>query len=439
MVLVRRVSQKFSHLKSRNAIVDFFVSFDESRSLEIKREGHDLNLNGLETPIRYREKSIGNCTVIWPENKFSKGMITVTDTEEFENYIKNAKKNRNNYSQIYTPAKTMFPIVRANSKVVSDNVDNPEYVLKITKLFKELDQSLKLPKISDRIKLIDSVKSAYFSNGLDLSYLFTKVQIEKNFWPYFVWKYESVEIPSLIKIQEVLSFFADIYNILKKEDNATSRDFNSNPIDVVIPPHLFKKIFNELVLVNLDGENVLNGTSIFSREDFYQKAKKFGIISISYDPLMSLKLGTYSFTDFGLAPDKQYFVKFGRLQQPILNDVNFAQLGYTSPTVQVKDIENVKIDGIPKTLFNSIRNLQHGDILFVPDFDHVHYLSKEKILIFSRNAAYLSQNIKKTSSVKNVLFEINLTEKLSKREIELVEFIDGKVGLKINKVHVNRI
>ncbi len=57
--------------------------------------------------------------------------------------------------------------------------------------------------------------------------------------------------------------------------------------DLLLSPQIFKDIFNAQILQNLSGDLVLKNQSCFSNEDFIQKQKVFGTMSLSYDPLVN--------------------------------------------------------------------------------------------------------------------------------------------------------
>lgn len=440
MALIDKVSQKFSHLKSKKTILDFFIIFKEVQTVNI-------NINNLQVsselfPVLYNEYSIGKYTIVWPNQYYSKGYLTFGDIEEIENFIKHAQSNSKKYQSIFIPHKIIYPIVRTNSKSTADCIDNPEYLLKIADLVYELGKSINFEAILSNIKVARGINYAFNSDNSDLNYLYSKFIFENIIPGYFIWPYTSVEAPSISKVNDILSFIADLFNLIKKEKKK-KLDIKSN-VDIILIPSLFEKIFNQFLISHLVSDRIKNKKSIFKIEEFHQKKRVLGLLSIGYDPLVNMKLGTYSFTDYGLVANKFYFIKLGKLESPILDEVDYTTLGYNQPTIEIKDFENIKIEGLYKSKFYDFKNFYNRPTILVPSIKLIKTVKNEKndsmeIIIIGENCLLLEHSYQKTLSIGQIVFKINLIQKLANREIELIEFIDNKIGAKIINTSIKLI
>lgn len=431
MALIDKIPQKFLHLKSKRLIENFFLSFEEQREINLTQKLSRLGTN-LD-PLKYIEKTKGSYLIKWNNNQYSKGNITVSDTEEMSNFVDNAKKNENIHREIYFPTRSVYPIVRAYSKKTADYIDNPDFLFNLSELFNELDYTVKSEPTEAIIKVIDGTKYAFCGDNYDFNYVYTKFYLKKNFGNIFSWEYKAVEAPSKPQIEEMLSFFGNIVNLIKTRNVKKTK--GNALFDLFIPPYFFERIFTKTVLDQIKGDNVYRNLSTYSKEDFRNKKRILGFVSISYDPLINLKLGTYSFTNFGLIAQRQYFVKAGRLETPILNELNYKDLGFDIPTVEITNFENIKIEGLKKSIFKNIRNIDQ-EFIYITDIKAVKFITPTKILLIP-DTCLLMTDYNKICKLENFTFEFDLIESIANRNLELIEFIDGKIGARLKRIKLN--
>lgn len=433
MILAEKFAQKLNNLQSKNEISDYFLFFDESRSLKLRCE--DGAIGKYTHPTHYSEISAGNFIIVWNDNTVSSGEISNTDIDNFNEFITNAKKTSKLYKhQYFIPERGIYPMVRAYSKPLADMIDVPEYILKIADILDELDKMVGNKEGYADIELMDGTKYVYSSRNLDEYYPYTKFKLNKVFFNNFRWFLETSDIFSINKFQELFSFLGDIYNLLNLKDQ---KILENSHYDVIIPPHLFKYIFEEQVLKNIEGKVILQNRSIFTIEDFHKKLKCLGTLSLSYDPLLNLKPGSYRFTDFGLKSQRQYFIKFGKLDTPILDNKNFSELGYKSPTIQIQDFANFKFEGLKKKFFNEAISLG-SETIYMPDYLRINKKTRTNFSIFGGKSIYFDARGKGKPTTK-IIFEIDIFELIKNNQVELVEFVDGQLGIKLLNIKVKFI
>jgi predicted Zn-dependent protease len=432
MILAEKLAQKLNNLKSKNEIQDFFVSFDEKRSLALHSE--QGGISKLETPTHYSEYSSGIYLIIWDEKTYSEGSVTNTSILCFDDFIKNARKVAREFeSEIYIPERGIYPMVRTYSKALADMIDVPEYILKLADILDELDKMVKCKNGYSEITLEEGTKYIYSSKSLEEYYPYTDFKVTKTFKDKFSWTLQIADVFSIYKFQELLSFIGDIYNILTENNY---KKLEKKEYDVVLPPNLFQSLFNTQVIENINGDSVLNNRSIFKKADFQSRAKVLGTLSLSYDPLQTLKRGSYRFTSYGVKPAKQYFIKFGKLDTPILNNLNYSALGYKMPTIELVDFDNLKFEGVKKKTFADFKK-NNSQFLYIPDVTHIvqKNLSKHKIL--SKNSVLFEDG--KAFSSGKLTFEIDLIDIIKNGKLEIIEFIDGQLGCKITGLDIKEI
>ncbi len=384
MIIAEKLAQKFNNLKSKNEILDYFLFFNESRSLTLKVDNHAIST--YKNPTHYSENNTGYYTIIWKDGYFSHGEISNTDLNNFEEFVKNARQtSRTLKNSIFIPERGIYPIVRSYSKTLADLIDLPEYVLKVTDLLAELDQMLGCMNGYAEIEIIDGAKYAYSSRYLDESYAYSIFRLNKVFKNKFAWTIETSDIYSIDKFQEIFSFLGDLYNLI---DTNKPQYLKNGKYHLIIPPRIFQHIFEEQILQNISGKNILQGRSILKIEHFQQKSKVLGTLSLSYDPLINLKPGSYKFTTFGLKPIKQYFIKFGKLDTPILDAFTYSQLNYKLPTVDIQNISNLKFEGLKRRTFTEAVK-DSKTVIYMPDIIRSTNKSRISNLIFgSYSIAY---------------------------------------------------
>lgn len=432
MALIDKVPQKFLHLKSKGIITNFFITLSEERRIELFQTSRSLAKEN--EPIKYTEKATGNYLVTWNDNTYSKGKFTVSDIEEMSFFVENSRKSAKQYSQIYFPNKTIYPIVRAYSKKTSDYIDSPDFLFKLSNLFNELDDTTKNTNSNAHIQVIDCTKYAFSANNPSEEYTYSKFIIRKNFLDLFFWEYQTIEAPSQPQLIDILSFFGDVLNLIQTKK---SIKLKKDTVDLFIPPHVFEKLFSKCLLDQINGDRIIQNLSKFNLDDLKNKKRILGLVSISYDPLINLKLGTYSFTSFGLKAQKQYFIKAGRVELPILNEINYAKLGFTTPTMEFINFENVKIEGLSKFNFKNLRSID-SEFIYITNIKSVKFLTSTELAIISNNSLFMT-DYKKICKLDTFIFKFDLLDCISNRQIELIEFVDGKIGARLKNVSIKFI
>jgi hypothetical protein len=424
MILAEKLSQKLNNLKSKKEIQDFFIFFDEFRNLDIIN--HDGSISTKENPTHYVENSEGYYLIVWDNEYLSTGQVNTTSVNDFDDFITHAQKTKRLYdSKVFVPERGIYPMVITYSKSLADMIDIPEYLLKLSDLTHELDKMIHAEHGSSYIKVRDGVRYAYSSRFLDEYYSYSRFSLDKSIGDLISWHIESSDVFPIVKFQEVFSFIGDLYNLLQ---TSATKELPSGKADIILSPALFQKLFKEQILDNIKGQHLLNGTSCFKPEHFEEKLKCLNTLSVSYDPLLNQKIGTYRFTDFGLKPKKQYFIKYGKLDTPITDNINYSKLGYDLPTMDITGFANIKIEGLKKKSFNESRKSN------VPVFFCINDATSSKI-DFTHSSFYFSHSLlydkNKTYKVNDLSFQLNLIDLIRNNQVELVEFVDGQIGCKV--------
>ncbi len=426
MILAEKLSQKLNNLKSKNEINDYFIFFDEYRSLELTMK--DKKLSSHDLPTNYTENSDGKYLIVWDDEYLSSGVVNTSSVNDFEEFISVAEKSKVRYdAPVFIPERGIYPMIITYSKPLADMIDIPEYLLKLTDLTEELDTMVASDKGTSIITVRDGIRYAYSSRFLDEYYTYTKFSLEKKFDDLFTWYIEGSDIFSIAKFQEVFSFFGDIYNGLKSSKAATLK--KSETVDLILSPLVFRRLFTQQVLDNISGEHMIKNQSVFKPENFKDKLKCFNTFSLSYDPLLGHKLGTYRFTSYGLKPQRQYFIKFGKLDTPITNSINFSKVGQSAPSMEIGSFGNLKFEGIKKRTYNEIVKSMEPVVFGVND-SCLAPKNKTNTSVHFRHALKISKN--KYQKLENLTFSVNLIDYIRKGDVELVEFPDGQLGCKIN-------
>lgn len=431
MNLSEKLFQKLNNLKSKKAIKDFFVVFDEVRSLNIKQGNQNTEI--IKENF-YFEECYGDYTIVWDDKYYSTGKISAYFVEEFEHFIEEARSSKLKYeSSIFIPERGIYPITVSYSKVLADMIDIPEYLLKLSDLTLELDQMTKAdPNTStSSILVIDGLRYGFSSKKMEESYSYTKFIISKRLEDKLNWNHENCDILSIAKFQELLSFLGNAFTTLK-EDKIVSPKGKTQ--DILLSPNLFKKVFYDQVISNLNAENVLHGESAFTPEHLDTKEKIFGIFSLSYDPLMNNRPGTYCFTKDGAKPSREYFIKFGKIDSFISNNLNFSKFNLSQPSLNIESFSNFKFEGVKKRLFQDVQTSSEKPLLLIISETFIEQKSFTENQIFAENVLLLDKKkIKKAAPVK---FFLSLIEKIAAGEIEIVEFVDEQLGVLVKNVKI---
>lgn len=423
MILAEKLAQKLSNLKSKSKIKDYFIYFDESRSLEfVTLQG---GISKRSHPTHYSELSKGNYLIVWNEGAYSMGEITTSSVNLFEEFIDEIEKSALPLtSKPFIAAKGIYPMIRAYSKALADMIDVPEYLLKLTDILDEMFQMIKCYDGKAELVARDGYRYAFSSEAMDENYPYTEFELDIYFSKHLTWRLELAELFSISQFQEFFSFLGDSYNHLNSKNTFKLK---SNSV-LILNPMDFKKLFEEQILRNINGENVINGTSIFSKEHFFSRAKVLGSLSLSYDPLINSKRGTYRFSNSGVKAEKEYFIKFGKLDQAITDYLNYSIFDVKKPSVSINHFGNLKFEGIKKSTFYS----------FIKQNNPV-FITKSKSIISKSHTTYklITDSLleykegKVSKSEELVSIEINLFELIGAGKAELVEFPDGQFGLGI--------
>lgn len=427
MIIAEKFYQKLNYLRSKNEIKDFFIYFDEYRNLEINLNKGSFREN--KTNNGYTENSRGSYLIIWDDEYLTSGAIKSYYVEEFEEFISFAKKFKSKYSsEIFVPGKTIYPMVIAYSKSLADMIDIPEYLLKLSDLTDELDQMIKVDNSTSKIKASEGTKYAYSSKAVDEYFSYTQFEFHKNIDNTVLWRLKSSETLPIAKMEQLISFLGDLYQGIHSINPNQTKSLIAK--DLILTPSLFSKLFIDQVLFNINGDNIINGKSCFTGQDFLDKKKVLGSFSMSYDPLISNKVGTYRFTSFGLKPQREYFIKYGKLESPLMNEFDFALLGFKKPSVEIQDLSNIKFEGIKKKTFDEVRKQSEKFVLCISD-------SAYQKNDFTRSVIYCKDaiGVAQGSFVKKapIAFELDLINEIRNGNVELIEFTDGQLGCKISE------
>jgi predicted Zn-dependent protease len=430
MTHAEKLAQKLSNLKSKSKIKDYFIFFDESRSLEIVTlEG---GISKKSHPTHYSELSSGTYFIVWDSRSYSYGEITTSFVNMFDDLIDEIKKNALPlYDSPYIPSKGIYPMIRAYSKALADMIDVPEYLLKLTDILDEMFNMVKCVEGKAEIVARDGNRYAYSSMSMDENYAYTTFDMTIDFGNHLHWKTELAEVFSISQFQEFFSFLADTYNnlILSKAESKKVKSAS-----IILTPMDFQRIFKEQIIDNINGEEILDGTSIFSKEHFFSKAKVLGTFSMSYDPLINSKRGTYRFSKSGVKPEREYFIKFGKLESPITNNVNYSLFSQTKPSISIEHFGNLKFEGIKKQNIQSL--LKQNQTIFITKLKKIIQKTHTTHKIIADNA--LSYNDGKSLRINtNFSIDINLYDKIGQGKAELVEFPDGQLGLMVANVDLH--
>lgn len=424
MILAEKFSQKLNNLRSKNEIKDFFIYFDEYRSLYLKTI--DGAIGKSHTPTHYNELSEGTYTIVWNDGNISTGSITTSSVGTFDDFINNAKKSaRKAPKDIFIPERGIYPMVRTYSKALADMIDVPEYILKLADILDEIDRMVGFKNGEGEIEIRDGIKYAFSSRNVDEYYPYTTFDLKKLFKNHFSWKMSTSDIPSIMAFQELFSFLGDIYN---NQSKSKVKEIKKGNYNIVIPPHIFQEIFQSQIIDSIDGDNLEKGKSIFSLQDFKTKAKVLGTLSLSYDPLLNQKKGSYKFTKYGLKPQRQYFIKYGKLETPVLNHLNYATLGYKTPTIDIEDFASLKLEGFKKKTFNDLKKSQIP-FIYIPDALSLTKKNKTNIHIYGIHSIFFNED--EVNVTPKLSLQINLIDAIKEGRLELIEFIDGQIGAKI--------
>ncbi|MFW5719968.1 MAG: metallopeptidase TldD-related protein [Candidatus Dojkabacteria bacterium] len=419
MILAEKIYQKFNNLKSKDGIKDFFVFYDDYRSLHINQKSKEFHReNELN---KYREHSKGYFVILWDDHLFSHGNINAASMDDFDLFIEKSKELAMPYeAEIFIPERGIYPMVIAYSKSLADMVDIPEYLLKTMKVATELDVMAGADCGATQIQAVEGARYAFSSRNVDESYLYTQFSLKKSVGHEVDWNIQTAGIIPMEHLHEVMSFLGDTYQSMLSEqvhaDTATS---------ALLSPAIFKKVFHDQIVLPLQGSEILQGNGIFTIEDFKNRTRALGNLSFSYDPLISHKPGSYRFTSYGLKAQRQHFVKFGKLETPILDNMNYSRLGYSKPTVELASFANLKIDGLKRRIFREIRSSSQNVLFGV---SHFSYRKADKGLVRIGFDRPIIMHNGKMNVGEPCELEINLIELLQNNRIELVEFPDGQIG-----------
>jgi predicted Zn-dependent protease len=407
---------------------DFFIFYDEFRTLDINLAGQSISPS--TSPNRFTESSQGNFIIVWDDQYMSKGSLSSADVDNFDEFIHFASQTKLKYdSPIFIPERGIYPMAMNYSKSLADLIDIPEYLLKIGDIALELDQIVRSSSGDCKIEVKEGTRYAYSSKYLDEYYPYTLGTIKKTIDDSFAWNIESSDLISIVKIHELFSFFGDLYNILQ---NGTPHQLKkTDKYNILLSPEIFERLFTEQILENITFDNVYQNKSPFMLENFEKKLKILGNLSLSYDPLINNKPGTYKFTSQGVKPLKHHFIKVGKLDSMITNTINYAKAGVKVPSPEIAHFSNLKIEGVKKQTFENLKKVSVSTILYVKPDNYSQTTNRSAVLNFNEGI-FINKN--KLFKVKKNKIAVDLIDLISKNQIELVEFIDGRYGCLIKNM-----
>lgn len=425
MILAEKLSQKLHNLRSKGELKDFFIFFDEYRNYGINFK--DGSISSIDSPNHFCENSEGNFTIVWDDEHISKGKVNSESINNFDEFLNFAKASKIDYTApVFIPERGIYPMVITYSKPLADMIDIPEYLLKIADVTGELDKMVGSEFGASSLSVKEGIRYAYSSRDLDEYYPYTQFNFSKSIGDKISWKIQTSDIYPMLKFQEVFSFIGDTYNFINSSDETSVN--SDQQYSVILTPSTFRRLFQEQIIDNLKAENVLKHNSCFKVEDFANKGKVLGSLSLSYDPLLNHKVGTYKFTRFGLKPQKEYFVKFGKLQNMLSNHLNYSLAGHKIPTIEVVDISNIKFEGIKRVSFTEIRRSRENYIFSFNEVSHQKNSYSGTVLYF-KNALYFEGG--KTFKIEHFDMKVDLVSLIGKGQVELVDFVDGQIGCRI--------
>lgn len=423
MIQAEKLSQKLHNLRSKKEIKDFFIYFDEFRNFEINCTKGAISSH--HAPSHLSENNEGTYVIVWNDDSISKGKMNSDSINSFDDFITNIKTTKIPYSEpVYIPERGIYPMVITYSKALADMIEVPEYLYKISDITVELDKMVQNNKGTSQIIVREGTRHAYSSKDLDEYYPYTQFSLKKTLGD-ISWELSTSDIFPLVRFQEILSFFGDIYNLTTE---AKVKKVKTN-IPVVLCPNIFNRLFQDQVINNLKAETILRGHSKFSLTDIENKLKCLGTLSLSYDPLLNHKLGTYRFTSYGVKPQRQYFIKFGKLNSVISDNFNYSLVNHSIPSIEVQSISNLKFEGIKKKSFEEVKRETES---FVFAFNQKNYrkISNTRSDILTKNSLVFNNN--KVSLLDPFDMSVDLLDLISQGKLEMIEFVDGQLGCKIN-------
>lgn len=411
MNLTEKLAQKLQNLLSKKQIVDYVLYNDEYYKVRFDNKidkNHHLN-----NPIEIEENSRGLYTIVWNEHEYSEGEVDHTYLNKIDEWIETAYENRltlENNEKIFIPSKNLYPLVICNDRQLSNSIYEPEYLFKIIKLIEETAKILNI-RIDYNLEVVDGTRYLYSSRGITEEFIYTKFDLKIVIPQIINWSYTISYQPSLKEISELLSFIGNYYDLYKKSKEV--KTLNLQDRYVVFGPQATEEILTTFFLSNFSSERIVLDKSIYKVQDFLEKKKLFGRASIAYDPQLKQQPGSYRFTSYGTVAEKQYIIKFGKLNVPFGDNKNYLKYGLNTPTVEFIHFNNLTFEGIKN---QSIINFSNPNFVYCFCLSGMKNKNGRIFRLIINNALYT--NSRNTNKIQILDLEIDLAKKFENSEIE---------------------
>ncbi|RNC29527.1 MAG: hypothetical protein AWM53_00525 [Candidatus Dichloromethanomonas elyunquensis] len=169
--------------------------------------------------------------------------------------------------------------------------------------------------------------SIYTSTGINIDYEESRYTVSWSFDSLIARGYAKRRLITGHEWQDIWNESASRYEIFKKQAEPVGQN-----TCVILSPSVVEQMTEQYILPNFSGENIFEGQSKFTLEDFRQKRKVFYEgISLEIDPLRPYHWSSYLLTPEGVPASRTILASQGSLHSPYLN-TKYALRWETSPT-----------------------------------------------------------------------------------------------------------
>lgn len=338
---------------------DWRVSLFQAEMITL---GIKNNVGGsVYTPPAYKNTENAEIFLVWEDGKCTRASVQNADRGEEDwssdlNYWRQAAYEDEYGREIPRPAG--LPDVKiADEEIGSIIKDNHRYV------FDQQDRILSdCPQqaVTDgKIMAMEGKTFLHTSTGIRADYRESRYAVS---WSFDSIVSEGFAQRRLITAEEWAGLWRESvfkYHYLKIQGDPVKKDTK-----VILAPSVVAQMIEQYILPNFRGENVLNGQSRFTVQDFSQKTGFFNQnLLLEIDPLQPSKWASYRLTNEGITARKTVIVNRGRLEIPYLNVKNAKRWG-AEPTAIPAGSEGITLKHINEVEWSSIfKGIQNGILI----------------------------------------------------------------------------
>ncbi len=297
-------------------IEDWRIAYFDTEMISL---GIKNNIGGsVYTPPAYKSSQSAEIFLIWQDGKCSRSRVQKPGQGSVTGWDIELKLWRmaafEDPFAVKIPAPSAIPEVEIfASEIESMLRGNEAYVFEQEKRI--LSERPLEAQTRANISSFRARNAVQTSTGIDIDYQESRYSVSWSFDSLISQIYAKRRLPTE---QEWKSLWDD--SIIKYQIIKEQADPISDKTLVVLAPSVVEQMNEQYLLPNFRGENILEGQSRFTQDEFHENKELFDPgLSIEIDPTQPCEWGSYRITTEGVPAVRTWLVQDGKVRSPYLN------------------------------------------------------------------------------------------------------------------------